>query len=424
MKKLSVFVGLAAVGAAALPSVNAQSMQAAAPAKWWNMSGELRGFYDDNYEVTHNKTGSFGFEVSPQLSANLDLQQTDIGIRYTYGMYYYVKRADNGQNPVDNTHQADLWLDHAFNSRVKLNVTDTFAVAQDPQLVQGGAVTRVGGNNVANHANVNLTVDWTRQFSTATYYQNELYIYSNSSGTNNVPPGTNPSSAALLNRIDQRVGTDLQWHFQPETMGFVGYAYSWSRYTGNAEIVATTPPPLIKSDTRNYNAQYMYVGANHVFTPSLSASGRAGATYVDSYNQSSTSWAPYADVSATYTYVPGSFVQLGFRQDINATDVAAPSSNGQLTQYQQSSVFYGAINHEFTPKLHGSATGQYQFSKYQDGAYGGQGDNDVNAGVNLTYQFNSHVSANVGYNFNELFSNIPGRDYSRNVVYFGLGASY
>ena len=435
MKKIFVSVGLAAAGAAGLPSAIAQSVEAPAPAKVWNVSGTLRGFYDDNYQVSHNKQGSFGFEVSPSVQANLALQQTDIGIKYTYGMYYYVDRANHGQNPIDHTHQADLWLDHAFTERLKATASDSFVVAQDPKLVNGGAVTRVGGNNLANRAKAILNADWTRQLSTSTHYGNNLFIYSDSQGTNNAGlfAGSNPSQAALLNRIEQNAGIDLQWHFQPETMGFVGYTFSWVRYTGDQKV---SPTPLVGpfagvnyySDSRDYNSHYGYVGVQHEFTPSLSGQARGGASYVDLYNDpvsSTTSWAPYADINLTYTYIPGSYVQAGFTQDINATDVAAPGANGHLTQYQQSSVFYMDITHQITSKITGSLVSQYQYSTYKDGQYDGStGDSDVSVGVNLTYQINRHFSANTGYNYDELFSDIPGRSFTRNRVYLGLSANY
>lgn len=435
MKKIFVSVGLVAVGAAGLPSANAQSMGASTAPKIWNVSGTLRGFYDDNYTVSHNKKGSAGFEVSPSVSANIDLQQTDIGIRYTYGMYYYQDREDNGSNPIDSTHRADLWVDHAFSESLKGNVTDSFVVAQDPKIVDGGAITRVGGNNVANRAKATIDKDWTRQFSTSTHYGNNLFIYSDTQGTNNVPTGVNPSQASILNRIEQKVGTDFQWHFQPETMGFVGYAFSWVRYTGDQKIApddsVTIPGKTIQyfSDARNYNAHYAYVGVQHEFTPSLTGQARGGVNDTDNYNDpagSYNSWSPYADINLTYTYIPGSYVQAGFTQDINSTDVVQPNpGNGHLTAYQQSSVFYMDINHRFTPKITGSLVSQYQYSKYENGAYSGTtGDSDVSVGVNLTYQINQHFSANAGYNYDELFSDIAGRDYTRNRVYVGLGASY
>jgi len=433
MKRIFVSVGLAAAGAAGLPSAFAQSMDAGVAPKIWNVAATLRGFYDDNYAVAHDKTGSFGFEFSPSVSANAALQQTDIAVKYTFGMYYYLQRAENGINPIDYTHQGDIWVDHAFNERFKLNVMDSVVVAQDPQLVEGGTPIRVEGNNLANHATVTLNSQWTRQFSTATYYGNTLVIYQNT-GTNDVS-GANPSAADLLNRIEQNVGMDFQWQFQPETIGFIGYNYSWVDYTGNALIA---PPNFIafplpgknvvyRSDARDSRTHYGYVGVSEEFSPNLSGSARVGVSYTDVYKDPVspyTSLSPYADINVTYTFIPGSYVQFGFTQNQNATDVAAPSSSGHLTAYQESSVFYMDVNHQFTPKLSGSLVSQYQYSAYKAGAYSGTGDTSVGASINLNYQFNRHFSANAGYNFSELFSSIGGRDNSRNVVYLGLGANY
>ena len=431
MKRFFVSVGLAA-GAAGVQSAFAQAMDAGATPKIWNISSNLRGFYDDNYAVAHNKQGSFGFELSPSIGANTSFQQTDIGVRYTFGMYYYLQRAQNGIDPLDYTHQGDIWIDHAINERFKVNVTDTLAVGQDPKLVQGGAVVRVSGNNVDNNAKVTLNSEWTRQFSTSTFYGNTLVVYNND-GTNNAN-GANPSNAALLNRMEQNVGTDFQWHFQPELIGFVGYNFSWVNYNGEGQIAPPLPPPNnignythYYSDARNSRTHYGYVGVSDEFSPSLSGTIRAGVSYTDVYNDPVdpyTSLAPYADMSVTYTYMPGSYVQAGFTQDQNATDVVAPNSQGQLTQYQETSVFYMDVNHQFNQKLSGSLTSQYQYSTFNSGAYSTNPDQNVSAGLNFNYMINRHFSANTGYNFSELLSDINGRSNSRNVVYLGLSANY
>jgi hypothetical protein len=429
MKKIIVSVGLAA-GAVGLSSALAQSLDVVSP-KLWNVSANLRGFYDDNYTVGNSKKGSAGIEFSPSVSANLDLQQTDLGIRYTFGMYYYVQRERDGLDPLDYTHQADVWLDHAFDETLKLNLSDSIVVAQDPQLVQGGSTVRVSGNNLANNAKLNLTKEWTRQFSTATHYGNNLVIYSESSTTN--APGTNPSQAALLNRIEQNVGTDFIWQFQQETTGFIGYNYSWIRYTGNRQISPqwfdTQKNKFIHyySDARNTDTHYAYIGASHQFSANLSATGRVGASETDLYNDPvspSTTLAPYADISACYTFSPGSYVQGGFTQNQAATDVVAPSNNGHLTQYQEASVFYLDVAHQFDSKLSGALVTQYSYSSFKDGAYSGQGDNTVSSTVSLNYAINRHYSANAGYTFSELFSNVSSRSNSRNLVYLGLSANY
>ena len=405
----------------------------------------MRGFYDDNYTVANNARGSFGFEFTPTLSANKAFGQTDIGVRYAFGLFYYLQRDENGMDPMDYTHQAELWVDHSFNERWKLNVSDSLAMGQDPKLLDhSGSTIRVEGNNLANHANVKLDTEWTRQFSTSTHYQNSVYNFSQG-GVIGSP--SNPTEAALLNRVEQTAGIDFQWQFQPETMGFIGYQYSWVRYTENSQIhVPVTllangsvwpflppfPPGSRQvnyfSNSRDNNSHYGYVGVDHKFSPNLRASVRGGVSYTDLFNDPvspSTSLSPYADVNVTYTFIPGSYVQAGFTHDMNATDVATPSTTtGHLTQYQESSVVYVDVNHRFTPKLSGSIVGQYQFSSFQEGAYNGTGDSQVSFSSNLSYQINRYLSTEIGYNFDELISSIYGRDNTRNRVYIGLSASY
>jgi Putative beta-barrel porin 2 len=450
MNKIFASVGLVA-GVAALPCVHAQDMQATASPKLWNVSGSLRGFYDDNYSVSSNKKGSFGMEVNPSASVNAAFGQTDIGFRYNYGLYYYQQREDTGLNPLDMTHTADLWLDHAFNERWKLNVTDSLNVGQDPQLVQGGAVVRVKGNNLGNQARITLNTDWTKNLSTSLHYGNNLYIYNNNNNTTNSP--ANPSEAALLNRMEQNVGLDVKWHFAVKTVGYIGYNYNWVRYNGGALVApdpfSAAPGQLVPhiyyfSSSRDYNAHYGYIGLSQEITPNLSCDLRAGfsmvhmlsgglAVYVDNVTgwgwptllNPNTSIAPYVDMSATYTYRQGSYLQAGYTQNMNSTDVATPNvRTGHLTEYQETSRFYADLTHQITSDLTLMLLGQYAYSSYKDGAYNGNGDDTISASASLNYKLNRHLSAEVGYNFDDLISSIKARGNDRNRVYLGLNASY
>ena len=450
MKKTLLTAGLAVAGTVGMQSSWAADSDILAP-KVWNVSATLRGFYDDNYNIGGGR-GSFGAELTPSLSINVPLQQTDVGLRYIYGLFYYNDRDNLGLNPFDQTHQVDIWLDHAFNTRWKLNVTDSFVVGQEPELFGASPTSpeaveyRVNGNNIANHASIKLDTEWTRQFSTSLHYGNDFYNFDNSGATlAAVLPvgvvvlapgpiagtGQGPSLAGVLDRIEQNIALDLQWHFQPETMGFVGYQFSWVNYTGNEYISATPISPvsliLHKSADRDSRTQYGYVGVQHQFTPNLAGIVRGGASFTDSYNDPyypSTSVSPYADLNVTYTYMPGSYFQLGFTHDINATDIAQADSTGHLTQYQQSSVIYADINHRITPQLTGTIIARDQISAYQSGAYSSSTDSDYSIGLDLSYGINRHFSVSGGYNYDYLQSDIPGRGYSRNRVYLGITASY
>ncbi len=455
LKKTLFSAGLVAMGTVGIQSAMAANLDVLTP-KVWNVSASLRGFYDDNYNIGGGR-GSAGAELTPNISINVPMQQTDIGLRYIYGLYYYQDRQDLGLNPFDQTHQVDFWLDHAFNTRWKINFTDSFAVGQEPELINGNPalpsaqVYRINGNNLANHANISLNTDWTRQFSTKLHYGNDFYDYENSGatladiipfGAFYIPPvglpilgtGKGASMAGQLNRIEQNVALDLQWHFQPETMGFVGYQFSWVNYTANEPIsytVLATPPFVVihHSADRDNWTQTGYVGVQHQFTPNLVGTVKGGVSYTDNYNDpeprfNSTSLSPYADLNLAYTYLPGSYLQFGFTHNINSTDVTAADSTGHLTQYQESSVLYADINHRFTPKLTGTLIGRMQISQYQSGAYSAENDYDYSLGLDLSYALNRHFSLNTGYNYDDLVSSIAGRSFSRNRVYLGVTASY
>ena len=427
MKKLFVSLGLAAAGTASLHAAYAPD-STVDNSKMWSLSGTLRGFYDDNYTTTPQKQGSAGFEASPSFSLNVPLQQTEIGLRYTYGLYYYQERQSNGSNPIDQTHQFDLWLDHAFTPRWETRIEDTLSVSQDPALTPSGTATpqRVEGNNLANTFNASLHTDWTRQFSTLLTSQTSFYDYENSNGT-----AANPSYAGLLNRVEETAGVEFQWTFSRQTMGLVGYKYGQVWFTGDETIAQNPAPPApatttYMSDTRDSRSQYGYVGVQHQFLDNLKGIANVGVQYTDYYNDpsSSSSFGPYADASLLYTYASGSYAQVGVTQSRNTTDTVQVDSNGQITQDQESTVVYGSINHAITPKLTGSLLGHFQYSVYNDGAYNSQSAEFYNVGVNLSYAFNHHWSSDLGYNFDWYTSPVPGQDYTRNRVYLGVSATY
>jgi hypothetical protein len=433
MKKFFVSVGLIAVGTASLQAAYAPDWNSKSAAIW-SISGTLRGFYDDNYQTAPsgpNKQGSFGFEFSPQFEFNVPLQQTELGMRYVYGLYYYQKREELGENPIDQTQQLDLWADHAFTERWRARVEDVFIMGQEPELIDPNTsvARRVNGNNIRNTGTLILNTVWTRLFSTAFTYQNSFFDYDNSGATVDNLATQGASLAGLLNRIEQLVSLDFQWHVAPETVAFFGGQFGVVNYTGNEPIAINTGtigPPIYFSDARDDRSYYGYVGVQHNLLANLGLTGKIGAQYTDNYNDpnGSASLNPYADLSLIYTYLPGSYAQLGFTQTQNATDQVAPDSNGHITLNQESSTVYASINHKLTAKLLGTVIGRWQHSIYNGGFYNNQASDYYNLGVNLSYSFNQHLSADIGYNFDDLVSKVVGNSYTRNRIYLGVSAAY
>jgi hypothetical protein len=457
MNKFILSTGLAAISAAGLSSA---SGAAALSPKAWSISATLRGFYDDNYASLDHSKGSGGFEVSPTISFNAPLARTDLGMRYTYGLYYYQDRQDVGVDPIDQSHQFEVWLNHKFNTRWSLTAKDSFAIGQEPELLQttASAPFRTSGDNMANHADLSLDIQWTRKLSTTVHYGNSWVDYRNSGAVTmpvavgvlqavGLPVNTSglddgniysvsASLAGKLNRVEQSAGVDLSWALGIRSEVFVGYNFGLANYTGNEDIAAFNYVDaaghvrslIYRSDSRDTMSHYGYIGFSHEFTPNIQGTLRAGVNYTESFNNplsNDPSLSPYVDMNVSYTFVPGSFVQLGVTHDINSTDVTDPNSNnGKITSYQESTVVFVDVNHKFNTKLRGTIIGRFQESTYHGGNNNDGSDQSYGVGVNLSYQINRHFSCEVGYNYDDLVTGLLGREYARNRYYFGVTALY
>lgn len=429
MKKIITTVSLAAIGVAGL---QADSFYAPAPyltqmdmSKPWSVSVALRGFYDDNYVMAPKglERDSFGFELSPSASYRFMSEQTFLGLSYTYSMRFYEDRKDHR---ADHSHQFNAKLNHAFSDRFKLEVNDTFVIAQEPTILeQGTTITgpillRSNGDNIHNRGDITLKGQVTELFGIGVGYENNFYDY-RSKG---------PASwSALLDRLEHYIHVDARWQAVPDTVVLMGYQYGIVDHTSNDSLSTLPPPAYVNPNVRDSRSHYLYVGAEHTFTDQLSASARIGAQYTE-YNNvpgQRDEWGPYAEVNATYSYLPGSFVQLGIRHSKNQTDIAFLDASTDLTRLtldQESTIIYGQLVHRITPQLVGSLIGQYQHGEFHGGLANGQTDDMYLLGINLTYNFDTHWSAEVGYNYDRLDSDIPFRTFDRNRVYLGVRATF
>src|SRR6185295_13809591 len=112
---------------------------------------------------------------------------------------------------------------------------------------------------------------------------------------------------------------------QPQTTGVLGYQFRTTSYTADEQIGFTLvpTPKIFHSDDRNSRVHYVYVGAQHSFTPELTAVANVGINYVDYYNDpngTGNGYGPYAKVNVQWTYATDSYVEGGVQHDLNATD--------------------------------------------------------------------------------------------------------
>jgi hypothetical protein len=437
MKKIVASVSLVAVGvsglqAALLPGLTTES------GKPWTLSATLRGFYDDNINTYPNDQStapyhrdSYGVEVSPDLEFNFLMEQTTLSFGYIYSYKYYQNRLIGSSGNDANTSDFHAALTHAFSERYSLSVKDSFVIGQEPDFLRAGntftTFQRYTGNNMRNFGIIDFTAQLTPDFGLDLGYANTFLDYSDDA--NPAVTGV-PSNAGLLNSLDHVVHLDGRYQLQPQTIGVVGVQFRETDYTGNQDIEPGFTYPKngqpIMSDTRNARSYYGYLGLDQNFRPDLTGSIRAGARYTDYYNDSASQneASPYAMASLKYTYLPESYLVVGGSYDYSPSSVRAyVNPAGQINVSAQSGTIFASVVHRIMPKLFGSIQGQYQNSTYIGGYIDGQDANFYLVGLNLRYQFTPNFSAEAGYNYDNLNSNVYG-SYDRNRVYIGITGSY
>jgi hypothetical protein len=447
MNKITTTAGLFALSAASIhAAVNTMPAGSQTATKNWSVSATLRGFYDDNYSTSPRdiRRDSFGFEVSPSASLNLILDQTSLGLSYVYSFRWHEDRDDIGLPEDDQSHQVNAKLSHAFTPRYKLDLSDSFAVAQEPELLAGGAPVaasflRSEGDNIRNFADASFSAGITENLTAVLGYANEYYDY-DEEGPN--------SRSAFLDRVEHRGSLNLRQVVLPKTVAVAGYQFEVVDYNAPSGRSPIVFPALVggvpvilgyPADERDSYSHYFYVGVDQGITPTLNGSVRLGAQYtkyddlviVKALNPGldEDEWTPYVDANLTWLYMAGSYAQIGVRHQRAQTDVGFIGTSPNLDA--ESTSVYGSLNQRFAGSFVASVVAQYQHSSYDDSFNEDTADNYFLAGINLTYEINKFLAAEVGYNYDRLSSEVSSinnagwnRSFTRNRVYIGIRGTY
>ena len=415
MNRIIATTGVVALGAAAIQPALAQD------SKPWNLSTSVRTFYDDNYltQPKGGKRASWGAEFSPSGAYKFTRDQTTLDLSSRYGMRYY---EDRRENSADHSFDFGINLEHRLTPKQTLTLSDSFAIAQEPGVLDQVASTflRTPGNNLRN--NVQLKYGWDdiiERWSGELSYANTYYDYQQDFSSS----GLTGSRSALLDRVEHLFTVAGRYRIFDETSTELLLGYSFGVTDSTSKDPLDVAGNLPKS--RDSRSHYFFTGAGHRFTTDLRVNGRVGVQYVDypnaslaapAFQKSQTS--PYVDANANWDYAPNSTAQLGVRLTRITTDVTTSVDAAATT-------IYSSLNHEITPDLKGSLLAQYQLSEYrQTVGVRDVSDNIFTAGVNLEWRFHQNVSLEGGYNYDRQDADLPGRSYYRNRLYLGLKASW
>ena len=457
MNKIVACVGTAALGASMMQSISAQEIVRSPAQRPWSVAATVRGFYDDNVNtspVDAQKVDSFGIEVSPAVGFAWTDEATTINAGYRYSLKYYDEAIPGTFDPnkgggdhTDQTHNFMATLTHDFSERYRIALTESFVIGQEPDSLRSPGQAsdqfqRVSGQNIRNYAGIIFDARMTPLFNTELGYNNSYFNYDatfdESLNPRPVFPTLTtsiiPSPSGLLDRVENTGFADLQYLMSPSTTLLGGYQLRAVNYTGDEPITGFNDlifgrTVLLSSDQRNSVSHYGYAGINHAFRPDFTASLKLGIQYSDFYNlpdqpngQSSenSGTSPFVQAMLTYQYAPESSLHAGF------THSRTPIYDNTATD-ADTSVLWLELRHRIVPRLFGSVTGTFQ-SSTMNGVVSNRGNDDktdlvYGLGLNLEYFFNSYFSAEIGYNWDKMNSDIIG-DWDRNRVYIGVTARY
>jgi len=411
MKKIITSASVVLLGTAGVQAAFAPGLSSAEQTKPWSIQASLRGFYDDNIATQPSgplKQDSFGFEIKPTFRLNFPMEQTFASLAYTYDMKWY----ENRSNSADHSHLASANLSHAFAPDYKLDLNDSFVIAQESELIDKDIRTtpllRLNGNNINNTASANFEGKIIPKLNFLVGYENRIYDYSEN------------FYSLALDRMEHMATLNLRWQVVPQTVGIFGYQFGMTDYTAKPQ--GGTDPTW-----RNSQSHFIYVGADQNFTPQLNGSIRAGIQITEYPNAKNAGSAftkdsgitPYADAKLKYAYTANSNVEMGIKHQKSATDMIAGLD-------QEATALYGTVNHQILPKLMGTLMSQYQMSSLFNGlgTFQSLEETYFTLGAYLDYQINKFLSAEAGYNFDWVDSDNAMRTFTRDRVYLGVRASY
>ena len=402
-------------------------------AKAWSVSASLRGFYDDNVAAQAVKTESMGVEISPSVDYGVAGDQTSFNVGYAFTARYFDKKAPGRTDKSDYTHIFDADLSHNFSPRMDIFASESFVIGQEPDLLRDPASTQpIDGDNMRNFAGIDFNLELTQLMGLSIGYNNSLYDYDDETPAMLGTVVTGPSNSGLYDRMEHSLRLDTRWKLSPQTVGIIGYTYGQTGYTADEAIAGDTTNPLgneaVYSDFRDSRSHTFYVGAQHVFSSTVSGTLVVGAQQTEYINDPAdeSEVNPYVQGSLSYAYATTTTLDAGVRYSRTAANDAGGSGTS-FVRDTETAVVYGSVRQALASKFFVTGNATLQYSTYN--APGSVAFDDKSylfyqLGLDFSYEFNPNLSGHIGYNYDQMESDLAGRDYDRNRVYMGVTAGF
>jgi hypothetical protein len=362
----------------------------------FHVSVSVRGGYDYNvFTQSFDRQGSAFVNATIGLTYTFGSPRTTLNLASTFGYTDYI----NGPSGVENDVNPNLNLSvtHKMTSRLTLALTSYVTYQQQPDFVAAAGLNRRSGSFFYTSDKFSAAYQWAPRFSTVTSYTFVALSYDES------------SVGAFEDRTEHTFGNEFRFHLWPTTNLVAEYRFGIFAYD-NASLVS-----------RDSTTQYFLAGFDHSFSPRFSLSTRAGVEF-RSYDNLGDRTDPYAEATLNYALGPHLSLSWTNRYSLEEPDVpGAPSRTtfrtGLVTRYR------------ITPRITSNLTLFWEHDE-NDGmttflfVSPGFTEDIFSASLSVRYAINRNWGVELGYDFVDVESDIPLREYYRNRIYGGVNFQF
>jgi hypothetical protein len=378
---------LSGIGILLLPAL-ARAVYAPIPeqeqGKAFVVTVEAGVYHDSNiFGASTGAISSMVYSIAPKLSFNASVDpQTFVSASYMPTLDYFDNR------PTDNlllSHEVALRLAHAFTDVTNVDLSESFQVEKNPQSLMSGFPINADQSFTRNELDGRFTTALGPKTGLVFKYRNTYYDY----------------YAAMLGRSLDRMehlgGVEVNNKLLPEATVIGEYRHQVIDYRNDG-------------GTKDKVSDFLLAGLDYSLGKKVTLSGRAGLEDRRRSGGQDTN-APYAEAMFRFNYSEQSFVSGGYVYSLEETD-----NPERFTDSKTHRIFVN-VQHALTAAIIASASATVEPATLR----GIRGLPDIREtttrlGAAVTYVLRRDVTLSATYDYDNVASDLPGRDQVRSRV--------
>jgi hypothetical protein len=364
----------------------------------FKLTANVRTGYDDNVATSNQfKQGSWFTNNGLAATYNFGDSRTSMSLEAGFGFTYYfedvhVPGVSSPQYDIDTS--LKLALSHKASARLTLNLDARISYESEPDFTIAQGINSRAGNYFFTQDKFTANYLWSPRFATATSYTLGALHYDDD------------IVGSFENRWENTFGNEFRFLLAPTSTLVAEYRFEVISY---------------QEASQNSQTHFALAGFDHSFDPRLTVSVRGGAEFRD-YESDGSTTGPYFEGTLNYSVAKRTMISWTNRYGIEEAD--ALLSQGRNTFRTGLSA-----RHEFTPKISATLGVNYEHDDYQSLTQSGftiPGFTEQVADVafSVRYSVTRYFALEAGYNYTDVWSDIPSREYTRNRVWGGMSVTF